>query len=288
MLITVFTPTYNRASLLLRLYDSLCKQTFNDFEWLIVDDGSQDDTERVVNTFIADGKLDIRYIKQANGGKHRAINRGVRVAKGELFFIVDSDDWLPNDSLETITMYYSEIKDDRMFAGVSGLDGFDDGKNIGDSLPQETIDCNSLDLRFKYKVSGDMSEVFRTEIMKEFPFPEIDGEKFCSEAVVWNRIANKYKLRYFNKIIYTAEYQPDGITSGIVKARMNSPIASMICYSELCSYRIPFLQKVKAAINYWRFRFCSKIDAKPTISLLWSWTIPLGHLMHLKDIKETK
>ena len=110
MLITVFTPTYNRAHLLQMLYDSLCKQTFNDFEWLIVDDGSKDDTESVVNTFIAEDRLDIRYIKQSNGGKHRAINRGVAEANGDLFFIVDSDDYLSNNGLELIEYYYEQIK----------------------------------------------------------------------------------------------------------------------------------------------------------------------------------
>jgi glycosyltransferase involved in cell wall biosynthesis len=124
MLITVFTPTYNRAKLLKRLYDSLCVQTFTDIEWLIIDDGSVDNTEKIVNGFIAENKIGIRYIKQRNGGKHRAINHGVREAKGELFFIVDSDDWLPEDSLETINKYYQGIKDDKSFAGISGLDGF--------------------------------------------------------------------------------------------------------------------------------------------------------------------
>jgi glycosyltransferase involved in cell wall biosynthesis len=283
MLITVFTPTYNRAKLLKRLYDSLCVQTFADFEWLIIDDGSVDNTEKIVNGFIAENKIGIRYIKQRNGGKHRAINHGVREAKGELFFIVDSDDWLPEDSLETINKYYQGIKDDKSFAGISGLDGFADGKNIGDSLPKEIIDCSSIELRFKYKISGDMSEVFRTDVMKEFPFPEYEKERFCPEALVWNRIASKYKLRYFNKIIYYAEYQPDGITNAIVKARMNSPMASMMCYSELNSYDIPVIQKIKAAINYWRFRFCSNIKDKPKISFVWCWTMPLGFIMHLND-----
>jgi glycosyltransferase involved in cell wall biosynthesis len=101
-MITIFTPTYNRAYSLRRLYDSLCKQTSNDFEWLVVDDGSTDDTENLINSFIADGKVDIRYFKQANGGKHRAINFGVREARGELFFIVDSDDQVTPDAVEWI------------------------------------------------------------------------------------------------------------------------------------------------------------------------------------------
>ena len=99
MMITVFTPTYNRGNLLKRLYDSLCNQSFKDFEWLIVDDGSKDDTETVIANFIAQQKLVINYLKQENGGKHRAINKGVKEAKGEYFFIADSDDRLPKEAL---------------------------------------------------------------------------------------------------------------------------------------------------------------------------------------------
>ena len=101
--ITVFTPSFNRAHLLSRLYDSLLKQTTNDFEWLIVDDGSTDDTETKVEEFINKGELPIRYYKQQNGGKHRAINTGVQLASGELFFIVDSDDGLVHDCIQKVS-----------------------------------------------------------------------------------------------------------------------------------------------------------------------------------------
>ena len=288
MMITVFTPTYNRGHLLQRLYESLCHQTFNDFEWIIIDDGSVDNTEDVVNTFISENKIDIKYIRQENGGKHRAINHGVRVAKGELFFIVDSDDLLPVDSLETIYQTYKDIRNEKSYGGMSGLDGFIDGRIIGNGLPQNTIDCNSIEIRNKYYVTGDMSEVFRTDVMKEFPFPEIEGEKFCPEVLVWNRIAQKYKLRYINKIIYTAEYQQEGLTSNIVKIRMKSPIASMMCYAEMNRLNIPFAQKIKAAINYWRFRFCSDSGNKPALSSLWLFTMPIGYMMHLSDKKYLK
>jgi glycosyltransferase involved in cell wall biosynthesis len=269
------------------LFESLCVQTFNDFEWLIVDDGSEDNTEIVVNSFIAESELAIRYIKQENGGKHRAINRGVREAKGELFFIVDSDDQLPLDALQIINNTYIEIRKDYSFGGISGLDCYPDGKIVGSGLSQNVIDCNSIDIRYKYHVTGDMSEVFRTDVMKEYPFPEIDGEKFCPEALVWNRIAKKYKLRYINKAIYIAEYQQDGLTSNIVKIRMKSPVTAMICYSEFVNQNIPFIQKIKGAINYWRFRFCAKnVMRKPALSNKWFWTMPLGYLLHIKDLNK--
>jgi glycosyltransferase involved in cell wall biosynthesis len=286
MQITVFTPTYNRASLLSRLYDSLRSQSFEDFEWLIVDDGSIDDTESVVNGFIAEDKLDIRYIKQANGGKHRAINRGVKEARGELFFIVDSDDTLPTDSLQIIHDTYEDIRQNVSFGGISGLDSNRlDGHVIGSGLGKDVLDCSPLDIEYKYHITGDMSEVFKTAVLKEFPFPEFENEKFCPEDLVWHRIATKYKLRYVNKVIYIAEYQQDGLTSKIVRIRMDSPMASMTYYSELIMMDIPFIQKIKAAINYWRFRYCSKNADKPKISNSWIWTAVLGYMMHLNDLR---
>jgi glycosyltransferase involved in cell wall biosynthesis len=285
ILITVFTPAYNRAHLLPRLYESLCAQSFQSFEWLIVDDGSKDDTEKVVSAFIAEDKLNIRYIKQSNGGKHRAINHGVKEAKGDLFFIVDSDDSIPCDSLESISTYYYQIEDDKSFGGVVGLMAHHDGSVITQGCNSESLDATSIELRYKYHIVGDMAEVFRTEVLREFAFPDIEGERFCPEALVWNRIAMKYRLRYFKKVIYYRDYIDGGLTSKIVRIRMNSSLASMICYSELNKHHIPFVQKTKAAINYWRFSFCSDQDHKPQLSFLWIWTMPIGYLMHCHDVR---
>lgn len=289
ILISVFTPTYNRADFLHRLYDTLILQTYKNFEWIIVDDGSKDNTKDVVSSFVKEGKINIHYVQQENGGKHRAINNGVGLATGELFFILDSDDILPNNALELVVKTYQPIKHEMSFAGVSGIDGNFDGRIIGSGLPDDSIDCNSVDIRYKFHVIGDMKEVFRTSVMKEFPFPDIEGEKFCPEALVWNRIAKKYKLRYFNKVIYLVEYQPEGLTSNIVKVRMKSPITSMMCYAEMLELNIPFKDKFKAAVNYWRFRLCYNGNSRyPKIPGLWNAVAPLGWLMHLKDKRVNK
>ena len=299
MLITVFTPTYNRAHLLTRLYESLKAQTCQDFEWIIVDDGSTDNTEEVVQSWLHPASppqsplkwgsaefcsFPIYYIRQPNGGKHRAINRGVQEAQGELFFIVDSDDKLPVDALERISHYYNQINNDNRFAGVCGLRCYYDGGKVGGEQPFDTIDCDMLDIRVRYHIKGDMAEAFRISVLKEDPFPEFEGERFCPEALVWNRIAQKYVMRYFYENIYECEYQPDGLTSKIVKIRMNSPIASVTHYQELNSYDVPLKEKVKAAINYWRFRACvPKGKRVPKLPWYWFWCKPLGYLMHLRD-----
>lgn len=121
--ITVFTPTYNRGKLLYRVYESLQKQTYKDFEWVIVDDGSTDETERIVTELKNEAKFSIIYKKKKNEGKHIAINEGCRLARGEWFFIVDSDDYLTDDALDTVNYYSNEIRDKSDFAGVVGLRG---------------------------------------------------------------------------------------------------------------------------------------------------------------------
>ncbi|KGF20263.1 MAG: glycosyltransferase family 2 protein [Prevotella bivia] len=308
MMITVFTPTYNRGNLLKRLYDSLCNQSFKDFEWLIVDDGSTDNTGELMKQIMTDGcnKFVIRYFKKANGGKHSAINFGVKEAKGELFFIVDSDDILPPFALQDVIDVWHNIYNKEQYAGVCGLDGYLESESvIGSGFPIKLIkekiklssgeivkyiDGTNMDIRFGIGIQGDMKEIFKTDVLREFPFPEIRGEKFCPEVLIWNRIGAKYKMRYFDKVVYLAEYQEGGITAGITKARMNSPIASMMTYQEMTTYDIPLKWKIRSAINYWRFRQCLKNkDAEiPKLSILWNIFMPIGLLMHNRDLKNVR
>lgn len=288
-LITVFTPTYNRISLLPRLLESLLKQTNKNFEWLVVDDGSSDGTEKYFNDVILkkQSTFPIRYYLENNGGKHTAINRGVKEAKGELFLILDSDDSLPCDAIETILKNYDLCKEWDDCGGVCGLMAHHDGKRIGNGFPKDTIYESSLVFRYHMGVTGDLSEVFKTSVMREFPFPEIEGEKFCPEALVWNRIASKYKLSCFNKVVYYADYLGGGLTDKIVKIRMESPIATTMTYQEMTEYDIPLKWKIRSAINYWRFKFCAKSTKDcPPIDYKWIWTMPLGLIMHFTDKKK--
>ena len=215
MRITVFTPTYNRAHTLLNLYTSLVNQTYHDFEWLIIDDGSSDNTQQIVEEWIQQGNhFQIRYYKQPNGGKHRAINKGVQLSNSELFFIVDSDDQLTSNALSVIAAQVDDISSDSniKFAGVCGCRGYSSTQIIGTTFTGKTLDCTCLE-RSKYGISGDKAEVFYTNILRKYPFPEYDGENFVTECVVWDKIASDgYCMRYFNEIIYLCEYLEDGLT----------------------------------------------------------------------------
>lgn len=287
--ITIFTPTYNRANLLPLLFESLKKQIFKDFEWIIVDDGSIDNTLSTIDKILRENistkdSFPIRYFKKENGGKHTAINKGVTEAKGELFLILDSDDSLPKNALSMIIEIYQNCKNKIDCGGVCGIMAHHNGNKIGSGLPREELYTSTLELRHRYNVIGDLLEVFKTSVMKEFPFPEFHGEKFCPEILVWNRIATKYKLLCFNKITYYRDYLEGGLTDKIIEIRMNSPIATIMTYAEMLDYSIPLKVKIKAAINYWRFRFCSDKKEIPYIKWFWFFLKPLGWLMHQRDL----
>ncbi len=216
MRITVFTPTYNRGYRIGDLYQSLKQQTFHDFEWIVVDDGSTDHTEELFNRFLSeDCFFPIRYMKQKNGGKHRAINRGVSMAQGELFYIVDSDDYLPDRALEIIDSMEKTIPENEKsgFAGVCGQKGYSEEAPIGKSFDGDILDITTLQ-RPKYHVVGDKAEVIYTHLLRNYPFPEFEGENFVTECVVWDKVAaNNYKFRFFNQIVMICEYLPDGLSA---------------------------------------------------------------------------
>lgn len=289
--VTIFTPSYNRGEFLGEIYKCLCQQTCKDFEWIIVDDGSTDNTSEIVRSFISgeDNSFPIYYYYKQNGGKHTAINLGVKKAIGELFLILDSDDSLPQNSIQTILDEYKSVSTDEAICGVCGLMSHHDGTLVSSCYPQNNLIANSIELRYKYKLKGDLIEIFKTSVLKEFPFPEIHNERFCPEALVWNRIACKYKLMCFNKIVYYRDYLEGGLTDNIVKIRMKSPFASMMCYSEMNRLQIPVQSKLKAAINYWRFRFCCKSNVDvPKIGVGWIWVVPIAYFMHIRDCRVLK
>ena len=259
--ITIFTPTFNRANLLPQLYESLLNQSFKDFEWIIIDDGSVDNTRTTVDKFIEQNKIKISYIYKSNGGKHRAINDAVKIAKGDLFFIVDSDDYLACIALERIMFHWKNVNGDLSFAGVAGLKGYNEHENIGTSVLGDYLDASSLELRDKYKIKGDKSEVFKTDILKKYPFPEIEDEYFMSEGIVWYKIANEgYKIRWFNEIIYIAEYREDGLSFNAFKIALENWKGIVLCNNSYLLFKLPLKKKLKCSIDYYRYGFWGKVN----------------------------
>ena len=228
MRITVFTPTYNRAYIIEKLYRSLQHQTFRDFEWPIVDDGSTDTTADIVAIWQHVGNdFPIRYYKKENGGKCRAINYGVDRAEGELFFNVDSDDYLTDDALEKIDLWEHTLPKDGKFCGVVGNLGTSATETPNTPWPEPYRDANLLERYADYcdhPIDGERAWVFYTEIQKRYKYPEFNGENFITPAVSWNRMAHDgYLVRIFDDIIWIYEYQPDGLTASGNKRFINHP-----------------------------------------------------------------
>lgn len=221
--VTVFTPTYNRAYILGDLYHSLQRQTCMDFEWLIVDDGSADDTKALVASWQGkENPFPIRYVYQENGGKCRAINRGLKEADGCLFFTVDSDDYLTDDAIEKVIRWDGELPRDGHFCGYVGNRGITPTQTPNRLFPGGYLDGTALD-RYD-QVDGERAFVFYTEIHRKYLYPEFPGEKFLTEAVTWDLMAHDgYKMRFYNDIIWIWEYKDDGLTRAGYRVFLENP-----------------------------------------------------------------
>ena len=263
MFVTIFTPTYNRGYTLGRLHESIRAQKGCDFEWVIVDDGSTDNTEELVQHWqTQDADLfNIRYFKQANAGKHVAWNKGLQEAKGEIFFPVDSDDYLTPDALQCISRMVATVSPQDKIIAVSGTGSFPGGKLTGGVLHSSDcryIDYSSIDRRSK-GITGDLAEAFFTEKLRAYPFPSFDDEKFVPEAVIFNRFSNDgFLIRGFADPLYCCEYLDDGYTKNVnrllivnwkgyslyIKELLKSPTSLKAKIIPLCGYMYRGLLKV--------------------------------------------
>lgn len=218
-LFTVFTPTHNRKLTLPRVYESLCRQTLRDFEWLIVDDGSTDDTEELVAAWQREGSLDIRYVWQERGHKKSAFNHGVRLARGELFLSLDSDDACVPEALERFAHHWRSIPDERRdgFSAVTALCQDEDGNLVGDRFPLDVLDSNPMELRYVHRVAGEKWGFQRTAVLRQFPFPEtVPG--LVPEDVVWAPIGRAYATRYVNEELRIYHAPPPGVETQLSKS----------------------------------------------------------------------
>ncbi len=259
ILISVITPTFNRGNLLKRCYLSLLEQSYMQFEWIVIDDGSTDDTQKIINNLQQQGKINIRYIYKENGGKHTALNEAFKIANGRYSIILDSDDYLSKDALKTIIDYwakYSEIDD---IYCISFLRGYCEGEPIGDMYPQNEFKSDYIEMRINSNVTGDKAETFVTKIMRENPFPVFETEKFLGESVLFIPLSETYKTIYVNKIIYFTEYIEGGLTLSGRKLRLKNPLGGMLyanCY--LQSKRIKFRYKLKYSLLYMIYSYSAK------------------------------
>lgn len=290
---TVFTATFNRAHLLPRVYESLRMQADRDFEWMIVDDGSTDNTRDLVDEWIKGSDFTIRYYYQPNSGKHVATNRGVSLARGYLFVGVDSDDWLAPNALSSIRKAWLSIPIDSRehFAGVVGLFAGPSGAIIGTRFPQKILDSNAVEIRTKYRVKGDKCGAIRVDVLKQYPFPENLG-RFVPEALVWNRIARRYSLRFVDEVWGYCDYQPGGLSARSVFHRVTSPHAARLYYKEYVSLSpqlyVPAVERLKGYANFVRFSLHANIPLRSQAlespeKALWLLSLPVGLMLWARD-----
>lgn len=223
-MLCIFTPTYNRSYCLAELFNSLARQTMTCFNWLIVDDGSTDNTEELVSSFMEQAPFRITYIKQPNGGKQRAWNAAVGVCDSELFMCVDSDDVVPDNLVSTIVGRWSRVRGDNQIAGMIGLCGRDEKTALSGGMPSGVTRTTMWDLYYRYGHKGDTAQIYRTCILREFPFEVEPGEKFIAETFVFHQIDQKYNLLVIDEVLIIREYLEDGYTANVRKITRNNPV----------------------------------------------------------------
>ena len=285
-LVTVLTPTYNRKKELYKLYQSLINQTSNNFIWLIVDDGSKDNTEEAVKEMLKENKIEIMYKKKENGGKHKAINFGMRYVNTPLTFIVDSDDWLTKDAIENIEKINNKfyIKNDIPLCGYSFLRQYPDGKINGKKFPQNEEISDYVSMRINRNDVSDKAEVWFTEILKENPFDEFSGEKFLGEDILWIKLATKYKMVYINKAIYIGNYLSDGLTNNRRKNNIKSPKGCRARAKVFLDSKANFKTKIKATLQYDIYSLFAKekiIDSQNSHKISCIVFFPISYIIYV-------
>ncbi|RLZ12705.1 glycosyltransferase family A protein [Faecalibacter macacae] len=257
-MITVFTPTYNRAYILPVLFKSLQNQTDKNFEWIIVDDGSTDNTKHIIEEFLQIAFFKIHYFKKENQGKHIAINFAVNKAKGDLFFIVDSDDYLANNAIEYLNSKYSLIKNDNLIAGIGiAYRSIKNNKKLmlTKEIPNGEILSTYNKLTYKLNIKGEFATAFKTSIQKKYPYPYFEGENFFRESFVYRQIGKDYKTLYVDEPIYFADYLSDGLTIESWKILKKNPLGASFFFKELSKEDIPIKEKLIALNKYWDFEY---------------------------------
>lgn len=294
--LTVFTPAYNRAHTIERTYKSLCRQTNHDFMWIIVDDGSTDETRKLCETWFSSGFvnpneneivgfskdatwLKLYYIYKENGGMHTAHNVAYNHIDTELSVCIDSDDWMPDNAVELIVSKWRRDGKD-CYAGMIGLDMFEDGYIVGTCFPKDLKSCKTYDLERKYDVRCDKKYVYRPDVIKKYlPYPVFPGERYGTVNFLYQKIDHDYDMLCSNDIYCIVDYQEDGLSYNAFNQHKQSPLTRAYeceVYMDVMPY---FQDKIKKSIQYVS---CAILARK--LSLLWNtkhkflvWScVPLG------------
>ena len=301
MFISIITPAYNRAETLHRCFESLNKQSYKNFEWIIIDDGSVDNTAEVVADWQRGSSMNIRYLKKPNGGKPSAVNQGVKLAGAEMCVILDSDDALCIDGLRILVEAWQglslEVRD--LYWCVCAL--VEDSvtkKVVGDLFPADQISITGGEFQFKYKITGEKFGLMRTALLKNNPYPESDGYKFVPESYIWNRLGRQYKYICLNSVVRTY-FMPTGAAIGNLSGKANrirNAKGLLICDVDVVNKDMPhwfstspiFFFKRAAQLSRYGIHANSLLHNFNRLESFWGkmlvlLSLPLGFALYLGD-----
>ncbi|MCH8546913.1 MAG: glycosyltransferase family 2 protein [Cryomorphaceae bacterium] len=281
--LTVFTPTYNRAYCLPQLYHSLCAQTDKNFTWLVIDDGSTDETKKLIESWVQDGQIFIQYCYKENGGMHTGHNKAYELVETRFNVCIDSDDYMPMDAVEIILEQIIDIPDDCY--GLVGLDGAPNGSLIGTAFPDDLEYAKLSDVYTVYGVKGDKKLVLKTELVKQFPpYPTFEYERFVPLGILYLMMDQQYKLKLINQVLCVVEYQEDGSTKNILKQYRRHP--NGFAYSRVITINLSknMKEQIKNAIHLVSSAIFAKNIKwlfKSRRTLLVLIVIPIGLLLNM-------
>lgn len=288
---TVLTCTLNRASLLPRAYRSLLDQSFTDFEWVVVDNGSEDDTQSVILNWQQEAPFPIQYLYEPRRGKAFALNTGIKLARGLMTVILDDDDWFLPWTLERLAFWWGRVplRDKSGCLGVIALCAFKDGKIIGTPFPEERTDGDMIEMMYRKRVKGDKCGSDRTDLLRVNPFPEDLGSMIV-EGITWNRLWSRYRKCCVNEILKIVEYHDSGLTITSKKAVWTMAKSMYIYNKELLELRrhLPIDIVLKHYANFIRCGLIIKIGLnrqwkEAPLKWLWLLTLPIGFVLYLHD-----
>lgn len=258
-LLTIFTPAYNRAYTLHKCYESLKRQTIKDFKWLIIDDGSTDNTRELVESWLNESNdFEIKYIYQKNQGMHGAHNTAYEDIDTEINVCIDSDDYMTDDAVEKIRDKWLEIRNNNKISGIIGLDAYENGQIIGDKFPQNLKKDTLFDLSHKRRITGDKKLVYRTELIKRYPYPVYEGEKYVGLAYKYYKLDQEYELALMNEVLCIVQYMEDGSSLNMFNQYIKNP-------KGFAFYRIENMKNPKGSLKY-KFKECIHYVSSSLIS----------------------
>lgn len=284
ILLSIVTPTYNRADCLKACYESLRRQTTGGFEWILVDDGSTDGTEELASSFLPDS-FPFRYVRKENGGKHTALNASHPFISGKYVLILDSDDTLTEDAVESVLKAWAKWDNDPEIGIVTLLKGKDvDHPNC--LAVDENIPVDIMAYRRITHASNDACEVIRAELFRKYPFPVFPGEKFISEGALWNRVSLTHKCVYVNRVIYLCSYLEGGLTRSGKPLRIRNPRGGMYTANLNMAKKNGWKKRIKNGLLFTCYGCFAKYSPAEMAGicdhmLLMYACLPLGWLLHI-------